>query len=211
MHWPRRPSRRRSRRTHSWVIGGSTPRCRQYAASLGTVQAENGKPRLAGLDRAMSINSRTWSPVMIGGRPRGLGGSSNVVPPHRLAARPAGPGARGRPVRRPAAAPPLRHSGAYPEPSTDVKLGLPPLRRPWILERADVEELPAGPADPRRQKRKGLTVEARRLAAANHLPSSPGVAITRSARMSPAALCGYLFATARNVARYVSARCGRAP
>src|SRR5262249_51470416 len=31
MRWARRPSRRRSRRTHSSVTGGSTPRCRQYA------------------------------------------------------------------------------------------------------------------------------------------------------------------------------------
>src|SRR5215469_2307916 len=40
MRWARSPSRRRSRRTHSSVIGGSSLRCRQYAANLGTVQAE---------------------------------------------------------------------------------------------------------------------------------------------------------------------------
>src|SRR5436305_2607154 len=30
-----------------------------------------------------------------------------------------------------------------PEAAIDVRQGLPPLRRPWILERGDVEELPA--------------------------------------------------------------------
>src|SRR5215831_4807257 len=84
IRWARRPSRRRSRRTHSSVIGGSNPRCRQYSASLGTVQAENGKPRSAGLDKAMSISSRIWGPVMIGSRPRGLGGCSKVANPLSL-------------------------------------------------------------------------------------------------------------------------------
>src|SRR5229473_1300782 len=59
MRWARSPSRRSSRRTHSSVIGGSSPRCRQYSASLGTVHAENGRPRSTELDRAMSISSRT--------------------------------------------------------------------------------------------------------------------------------------------------------
>src|SRR5499433_3931431 len=84
MRWARSPSRRRSRRTHSSVIGGRTPRCRQYSASLGTVQAAKGRPRSAGLDSAMSINSRTWGPVMIGGRPCGLDAHSNVVKPLSL-------------------------------------------------------------------------------------------------------------------------------
>src|SRR6266849_1519228 len=60
IRWARSPSRRRSRRTHSSVIGCSSPLCRQYSASLGTVHAENGRPRSAGLDRAMSISSRIW-------------------------------------------------------------------------------------------------------------------------------------------------------
>jgi phosphomethylpyrimidine synthase len=36
-------------------------------------------------------------------------------------------------------------SGPYtdPEAEIDLRLGLPPLRRPWIVERGDVEELPA--------------------------------------------------------------------
>src|SRR5262245_48981021 len=84
IRWARRPWRRSRRRTHSSVIGGSSPRRRQYSASLGTVHAEKGKPRSAGLDNAMSINSRTWGPVMIGGRPLGLGACSKVVKPLAL-------------------------------------------------------------------------------------------------------------------------------
>src|SRR6266545_1894063 len=84
MRWARRPSRRRSRRTHSSVIGGGSRRCPQYSASLGTVHAENGKPRSAGLDRAMSISSRIWGPVTMGTRPFGLGGRSKVVKPLSL-------------------------------------------------------------------------------------------------------------------------------
>jgi hypothetical protein len=45
------------------VIGGSNRRCRQYSASLGTVHVEKCRPRSAGLDRAMSISSRTWGPA----------------------------------------------------------------------------------------------------------------------------------------------------
>src|SRR5919106_968719 len=81
MRCARSPWRRSSRRTHSSVIGGSNPRRRQYSASLGIVQAEKGKPRSAGLDNAMSISSRTWGPVMMGGRPLGLGACSKVVKP----------------------------------------------------------------------------------------------------------------------------------
>jgi hypothetical protein len=58
MRWARSPSRRSNRRTHSSVIDGSTPRRRQGSANLGTVHVENGKPRSAGLDKAMSINPR---------------------------------------------------------------------------------------------------------------------------------------------------------
>src|SRR5882672_6946720 len=84
IRWARKPSRRRSRRTHSSVMGGRRPRCRQYSANLGTVHAEKGSPRSAGLARAMSISSRICGPVMIGSRPFGLGGSSNVVNPLSL-------------------------------------------------------------------------------------------------------------------------------
>jgi len=66
------------------VIGGNSPRRRQYSASLGTVQAEKGKPRSAGLESAMSINSRTCGPVMIGCRPFGLGACSKVAKPLAL-------------------------------------------------------------------------------------------------------------------------------
>jgi hypothetical protein len=84
MRWARSPSRRSRRRTHSSVIGGSSPRCRQYSASLGTVHAEKGNPRSVGLDNAMSMSSRIWGPVMIGSRPLGLGGCSKVVNPLAL-------------------------------------------------------------------------------------------------------------------------------
>ena len=53
--------------------------------------------------------------------------------------------------------PPLRlydTSGPYTDPhaALDLKRGLPPLRLPWILERADVEELP-GPSSEYRRRR----------------------------------------------------------
>src|SRR5499433_151626 len=45
-------------------------------------------------------------------------------------------------------------SGPYTDPDahTDIKMGLPPLRLPWILGRADVEELP-GPSSHYRRDR----------------------------------------------------------
>ncbi|MFZ1060380.1 MAG: phosphomethylpyrimidine synthase ThiC, partial [Candidatus Rokuibacteriota bacterium] len=53
--------------------------------------------------------------------------------------------------------PPLRlydTSGPYTDPDAqvDIKLGLPPLRLPWILGRSDVEELP-GPSSLYRRQR----------------------------------------------------------
>src|SRR5262249_56538350 len=53
--------------------------------------------------------------------------------------------------------PPIRlydTSGPYTDPDahTDIKMGLPPLRLPWILGRADVEEL-AGPSSRYRRDR----------------------------------------------------------
>ena len=55
--------------------------------------------------------------------------------------------------------PPLRlydTSGPYTDPDAqvDIKLGLPPLRLPWILGRSDVEELP-GPSSLYRRQREG--------------------------------------------------------
>ncbi len=42
-------------------------------------------------------------------------------------------------------------SGPYTDPAvrTDIRQGLPPLRRPWILERGDVEEYDGRPVQPR--------------------------------------------------------------
>src|SRR3989441_4647172 len=53
--------------------------------------------------------------------------------------------------------PPIRlydTSGPYTDPDarTDIKMGLPPVRLPWILGRADVEEL-SGPSSPYRRDR----------------------------------------------------------
>ena len=75
------PSRRRSRRTHSSVTGGSSRRRRQYSESLGTDQLENGRPLSAGLERATSTSSRSCSALRMGGRPLGLGTCSNVLNP----------------------------------------------------------------------------------------------------------------------------------
>src|SRR6184192_1302873 len=62
-----KPSRRNSRRTHSSVTGGSKRLLRQYSASLGTDQLENGSPRSSGLDNATSTSSRNCSAFTIGG------------------------------------------------------------------------------------------------------------------------------------------------
>src|SRR5436309_15719295 len=50
--------------------------------------------------------------------------------------------------------PPLRvydTSGPYTDPDAtiDIRRGLPPLRRPWVLERGDVEEYDGRPIEPR--------------------------------------------------------------
>src|SRR5262245_19185219 len=82
--WAVRPSRRRRRRTHSSVTGGSNRWRRQYSASLGTDQTENGSPRSAGLDSATSTNSRSCSALRIGGRPLGFDTRSNVAHPLSL-------------------------------------------------------------------------------------------------------------------------------
>ena len=61
--WGVTPSRRRTRRTHSSVIGGKRPRCLQYAASLAVDHSVKGKPRSAGRLRATLTSSRTWAPA----------------------------------------------------------------------------------------------------------------------------------------------------
>src|SRR5207249_4229337 len=70
------PSRRRSRRTHSSVTGGSSRRCRQYSDSFGTDQFENGSPLSAGLERATSTSSRRCSARLSARRWTGL-----AIPP----------------------------------------------------------------------------------------------------------------------------------
>src|SRR5215471_17992627 len=82
--WAVSPSRRSSRRTHSSVTGGSSFRRRQYSASLGTDQTENGNPRSEGLDNATSTNSRSCTALRMGGRPLGLGTCSKVRNPLSL-------------------------------------------------------------------------------------------------------------------------------
>src|SRR6266436_3775627 len=79
-----KPSRRSSRRTHSSVTGGNKVLARQYSASLGTDQLENGSPRSSGLDSATSTNSRNCSDFRIGGRPFGLATCSKVANPESL-------------------------------------------------------------------------------------------------------------------------------
>src|SRR5215831_14625330 len=82
--WAVSPSRRSSRRTHSSVTGGSSFRRRQYSASLGTDQTENGNPRSEGLDKATSTSSRSCAARKMGGRPLGLGTCSKVANPLSL-------------------------------------------------------------------------------------------------------------------------------
>src|SRR6516225_1664810 len=82
--WAVSPSRRSSRRTHSSVTGGSSFRRRQYSASLGTDQTENGNPRSEGLDKATSTSSRSCAARKMGGRPFGLGTCSKVANPLSL-------------------------------------------------------------------------------------------------------------------------------
>ncbi len=79
-----KPSRRNSRRTHSSVTGGSKRLLRQYSASLGTDQLENGSPRSSGLDNATSTSSRNCSAFKIGGRPFGLDTCSKLEKPLSL-------------------------------------------------------------------------------------------------------------------------------
>jgi phosphomethylpyrimidine synthase len=81
--------------------------------------------------------------------------------------------------------PPLRlydTSGPYtnPEASTDVKQGLPPLRRPWILERADVEELAAPSSRYRREREADPALGGVRFAEVRRpLRARPGQRVTQ--------------------------------
>ncbi len=61
------------------------------------------------------------------------------------------------------------------------------------------------------RKRERLIVEARVLRRREPLALITGVVFTRSARISPTALWGYFFVTARNAARYVPPWFERAP
>src|SRR5512134_1179372 len=84
MRWALKPSRRNSRRTHSSVTSGRRPWARQYSASLGTDQLENGSPRSAGLDSATSTKSLNCSARRIAGRPLGLVTCSKLAKPLSL-------------------------------------------------------------------------------------------------------------------------------
>jgi phosphomethylpyrimidine synthase len=81
--------------------------------------------------------------------------------------------------------PPLRlydTSGPYtnPEVSTDVKQGLPPLRRPWIVERADVEELAAPSSRYRREREADPALGGVRFAKVRRpLRARPGQRVTQ--------------------------------
>jgi phosphomethylpyrimidine synthase len=81
--------------------------------------------------------------------------------------------------------PPLRlydTSGPYTNLAapTDVKQGLPPLRRPWILERADVEELPVSSSRYRREREADPALGGVRFASVRRpLRARPGQRVTQ--------------------------------
>src|SRR5712691_4121188 len=79
-----RPSRRRSRRTHSSLKSGMSRFAVQYSRSVRTDQVVKGRPSSAGLESATSMSSRSCLAVMIGTRPRGLETASKVRKPLRL-------------------------------------------------------------------------------------------------------------------------------
>lgn len=78
------PSRRSTRRTHSSVIAGNSPRCLQYAVSLAVDHSVNGSPKSTGRLSATFTKARICGPVRIGSRPLGLVGRSNVSNPEVL-------------------------------------------------------------------------------------------------------------------------------
>src|SRR5690242_14066115 len=73
-------------------------------------------------------------------------------------------------------------SGPYTDPGahTDIKRGLPPLRLPWVLGRADVEELPGPTSQYRRQRDDDPTLGGVRFASVRRpLRSRPGSVVTQ--------------------------------
>src|SRR5213594_5172651 len=81
--------------------------------------------------------------------------------------------------------PPLRlydTSGPYTDPDahTDIKMGLPPLRLPWILGRADVEQLPGPTSQYRRRRDEDPTLGGVRFASVRRpLRARPGCRVTQ--------------------------------
>jgi len=81
--------------------------------------------------------------------------------------------------------PPVRlydTSGPYTDPDvhTDIKQGLPPLRLAWILERADVDELPGPSSHYRQQREQDPTLGGVRFASVRRpLRARPGRQVTQ--------------------------------
>jgi phosphomethylpyrimidine synthase len=73
-------------------------------------------------------------------------------------------------------------SGPYTDPdaNTDIKRGLPPLRLPWIMGRADVEQLPGPTSHYRRQRDDDPTLGGVRFASVRRpLRARPGQVVTQ--------------------------------
>jgi len=73
-------------------------------------------------------------------------------------------------------------SGPYTDPDahTDIKRGLPPLRLPWVLGRADVEQLPGPTSKYRRQRDDDPTLGGVRFASVRRpLRARPGKVVTQ--------------------------------
>ncbi len=84
MRWGVRPSLRSSRRTHSSVKSGMRSCSLQYSVRRLTVQTVKGSPSSSGSESAVMMRRRTWSPLMIGILPIGLGTRSKVEKPLSL-------------------------------------------------------------------------------------------------------------------------------
>jgi phosphomethylpyrimidine synthase len=73
-------------------------------------------------------------------------------------------------------------SGPYTDPDahTDIKRGLPPLRLPWVLGRADVEQLPGPTSQYRRQREEDPALGGVRFASVRRpLRARPGAVVTQ--------------------------------
>src|SRR5437867_13254529 len=73
-------------------------------------------------------------------------------------------------------------SGPYTDPDTrtDIKRGLPPLRLPWVLGRADVEQLPGPTSQYRRRRDEDPTLGGVRFASVRRpLRARPGKVVTQ--------------------------------